>query len=194
MSEQTPRKKPWGSLFWGGLVPIIAFTVIEDQYGTWWGLIAGLVFAFGEMAFEFQRTRKISRLTLISSCLLIGLGLVSLWTDDGIWFKLQPALFEGFFALALWASLFFKQNLIEWMAAAQGQPLPEPARPFMRGLTFRMGLFFAVQAGLATWAAFAWSTQAWALLKGVGILIFLALYMGLEFLLLRHRFRNLEKN
>ncbi|HRO67912.1 MAG TPA: septation protein IspZ [Pseudobdellovibrionaceae bacterium] len=190
-----PRHRArWGGLFWGGVVPILAFTIIEDRYGTWWGLIAGLVFAAGEMTLEFIRHRKISRLTLLSGALLIALGLLSLWTDDGLWFKLQPALFEAFFAFALWGSLFFEKNLIEWMAAAQGRELPGVAKPFLRGLTFRLGLFFALQAALATWAAFAWSTQAWAFLKSVGILVFLAIYMGAEFFLLRRRLRHSGKS
>ena len=40
------------ALIFGGLLPVIAFTVIEDQYGPLWGTVAGMTFGIGEIIFE----------------------------------------------------------------------------------------------------------------------------------------------
>ncbi len=40
------------SLVFGGLLPIIAFTVIEEYYGPFYGLIAAPVFGLGELTYE----------------------------------------------------------------------------------------------------------------------------------------------
>ena len=85
-------------LFFGGLLPVIAFTVIEEKYGIIAGLIAGMFFGFGEILFEILKYKKVQTITWIGNGLLIGLGAISLFSTEGIWFKLQPAIFEfGFF-------------------------------------------------------------------------------------------------
>jgi intracellular septation protein len=71
----------------------------------------------------------------------------------------------------------------------QGRPIPEPMRAALPGLTFRLALFLGVHAALATWAAFAWSTTAWAWLKGVGFTGSLLVYMGVEVWWLRRSLR-----
>ncbi len=173
------------SLFFAGLLPVIAFTLIEDHYGTIAGLIAGMVFGFGEITWEIFRYRKVNKITWIGNGLLLVLGGISLISSEGIWFKLQPALMEALFALFLWGSLLFKKNLIVFLAAQQGQSFPPALNQRMNGMCFRMGIFFALHAGLATWAAFYWSTTAWALLKGLGFTGSFVVYMLLEGITMR---------
>ncbi|QDK47395.1 intracellular septation protein [Bdellovibrio sp. ZAP7] len=173
------------AVFFAGLLPVIAFTVIEDQYGTIAGLIAGMVFGVGEICFELYKHKKVQKITWIGNGLLLVLGGVSLISDEGIWFKMQPAIMEAAFAIALWVSWFIKKPLIVVLAEQQGQKLPEFMKTRMSGMTFRMGIFFAAHAVLATWAALHWSSNAWALLKGVGLTVSLIVYMLLEVLYIR---------
>lgn len=184
-------KKPsaW-SIFFGGLLPIILFTVIEDQYGTMAGLIAGLTFGIGEILYEKIVHKKVNKITWIGNGLLIGFGLISIWTDDGIWFKLQPAIMEVGMTLILWGSLILKRPLLSTLAEAQGVMLPSEVKSGMKGLTFRTGIFFLIHAGLATWAAFQWTTAQWALLKGIGLTVSFIIYLVFEGLYLR---RSLQR-
>lgn len=175
------------SLFFAGLLPVIAFTLIEEYYGTLAGLIAGMVFGLGEIVFELYKYRKVNTLTWIGNGLLLVLGGISLISSEGIWFKLQPALMEAFFALFLWGSVILKKNLLVFLVEQQGQSFPEKVKPLINGLTLRVGLFFALHAAIATWAAFAWSTTAWALLKGVGLTVSFIVYLLAEALYLRYR-------
>jgi intracellular septation protein len=187
-SIQTPQRHRgpgWKALFFGGLLPVVAFTLIEDNYGTVAGIIAGLVFGLGEIIYELRTERKVSAITWIGNGLLLGLGGLSLISEDGIWFKLQPALFEIFFALALWGSLLMKKNILLLMAEKQGQVIPDILRKPMNGMSFRLGIFFIIQAALAVWAALYWSTQAWALLKGVGLTVSFVVWMAAEIFWIR---------
>ncbi len=186
MQPPAPIKKtsPW-SLFFGGLLPIILFTVIEDQYGTMAGLIAGLTFGVGEVLYEKIVHKKVNKITWIGNGLLVGFGLISLWTADGIWFKLQPALMESIMALILWGSLILKRPILATLAEAQGVMLPEELKVGLKGLTFRTGIFFLLHAGLATWAAFEWTTTQWALLKGLGLTLSFIVYLVFEGIFLR---------
>ena len=108
------------SLFFGGLLPVIAFTVIEDQYGPVYGTIAGMIFGFGEIIYEKWRYNQVSKMTWIGNALILFLGGISIISQDGIWFKLQPALFEAGFAIILWGSLVMGKSLLAAMAEKQG--------------------------------------------------------------------------
>lgn len=178
------------SFFFGGLLPVIAFTVIEDQYGPLWGTVAGMIFGTAEILFEAIKYRKVSTITWIGNLMILVLGGLSILSQDGIWFKLQPALFEGFFSLILIGSVLVNKPLLPLMAEKQGTEINSLIRPLMTGMTFRLGIFFAIQAALATWAAFSWSTAQWALLKGFGIILSFFIYLGFELLWIRHKVRN----
>lgn len=178
-------KKTAAGLFFGGLLPVIAFTFIEEYYGIIPGLIAGMIFGLGEIIWELYRHKKVQKITWIGNGMLLVLGGVSLISSEGIWFKLQPALMEGAFALVLWGSLIMKKPLLVYLAEQQGQTFPEEIKSRMNGITFRVGVFFAIHAALATWAALYWSTTNWALLKGVGLTVSFILYLVIEALLLR---------
>jgi intracellular septation protein len=178
------------AFFFGGLLPVIAFTVIEEKWGTVAGLIAGMVFGVGEIMYEMIKHRKVSLITWIGNGLLLGLGAISLISDDGIWFKLQPALFEYGFFIFLVGSWLFNKPFLVLMMEKQNPTAPEFLKQRMKGMTFRLGLFFLAHGLLATWAAFKWSTESWALLKGVGLTVSMVVYMVLEVIVAR---RQLQK-
>ncbi|MGZ5279044.1 MAG: inner membrane-spanning protein YciB [Pseudobdellovibrionaceae bacterium] len=178
------------SLFFGGILPILAFTLIEESYGPVWGTAAGMTFGIGEIIFEKIRYGKVSNMTWIANLMILTLGGISIISQDGIWFKLQPALFEGFFTVLLWGSLMMKKPLLIAMAEKQGTQIPDAAKPLMKGMTFRLGLFFAIHTAVATWAAFEWTTAQWAWLKGAGLMVTFGIYLGLEFLMIRMQVKN----
>ena len=183
---KTPPKKPSIKfLFFGGLLPIILYTIIEDQYGVIAGLIAGLVFGVGEIIYEKVVHKKVSKITWTGNAILIVFGIISLITADGIWFKLQPAIVELLMTIILWGSLILKRPLFITLAEAQGVQLPDPVKTRLNGITFRSGIFFLIHAGLATWAALSWTTTQWALLKGVGLTVSFIIYLLAEGFYLR---------
>ena len=184
------------ALILAGIIPVIVFTVVEEYYGTTWGLLCGMVFGAGEIIYEKVHLGKVEAMTWGGNALLLILGGVSLLTTDGIWFKLQPAVLEAVMAALLIGSVVIGKPLLILMAKKQGAlpPVASPAYPLIlssyKGLTLRIGLFFLAHTGLAVWAALHWSTRAWALLKGVGFTTSLFVYVFAEALLLRRRIKS----
>ncbi len=178
------------ALFFGGLLPIIAFTVIEEKYGTLAGLIAGMIFGSAEIIYELIRYKKVNTITWVGNGLLLGLGGISLLSSDGYWFKLQPALLEFGFFIFLIGSWILKKPFMKLMLEKQNPTAPQFLKDRMSGMTLRLSLFFLIHAVVATWAALKWSTENWALLKGLGITITMILYMGAEILWMRIRLKN----
>lgn len=183
-------KKAALAFFFGGLLPVIAFTVIEEKYGTVAGIIAGMVFGVGEILWEIIAYRKVSAITWGGNALILVLGFISLKANEGIWFKLQPSIMEAVFSLVFIGSTLMGRPLLLALSEKQGQKITDSMRAFFPGLNFRIGLFFAAHAALATWAAFYWSTSAWAILKGVGFTLSFIAYMVLEMLWMRRRARG----
>jgi intracellular septation protein len=180
-----PGRNQGLSLFFAGLLPVIAFTLIEEYYGTLAGLIAGMVFGCGEILWELFKYRKVNAITWIGNGLLLILGGVSLLSSEGFWFKMQPAIMEAMFALFLWGSLLMKKNLLVYLVEQQGQTFPPPIKDRLDGLSLRIGFFFAFHAALASYAAIYWSTTAWALLKGLGLTLSFIVYLVAEAMYLR---------
>lgn len=177
----TDAKPPSNKLvLLSGILPLIVYTVVEEVYGTYWGLIAGLVLGVVEIVAEKVLYKKISTVTWIVNALVIGLGCVSLYMNDGIWFKLQPAFAEFIMVVILWGSLMLKKPFLREMAFKQNPDIPEHMLDFFSNITFRLGIFFLIHCALAIWAAFEWSTVNWALLKGVGLTVSSVIYLAIE--------------
>jgi intracellular septation protein len=194
------------ALLVGGLLPVIAFSVIEDRFGTLWGLIAGMVFGIGEILYEWIKLKKVDAFTWAGNGMLLVLGGVSLVTNEGIWFKLQPAIIEAVTAVIFCGSVIVKKplmaGLLKKQLAAQQAAKGGPVQPFelapwltplLAGATFRFGLFFGAHAALATWAALHWSTAAWAMLKGIGFTVSFIVYGLAEAWFLRYRVANHQR-
>lgn len=184
----------FSTLFFGGIVPIVLFTLIEEYYGVVWGLISALVWGVGEIAFELYKNKKVEKITWISNGLIIFLGLISLFTQEGIWFKLQPAIIELGMTLFLWGSILMKKPFLIVMAEQQKVNLPAELLKEFPGLTIRLGLFFLLHAILATWAALYWSTTAWALLKGIGLTASMIIYLLAEVLVIKLKIKRNFQN
>lgn len=193
VSNVKPPSK-WSMLF-AGLLPLLAFSFIEEKYGPAWGTVAGMVFGLGEIIYEKVKFKKVSGITWIGNLLILFLGGISIFTADGVWFKLQPAIFELFFAVFLWGSVLLKKNFLWEMLKKQGFPAdkPELIRK-VDALTVRLGFFFLIHCVIATFAAFYWSTSAWVMLKGVGLTVSMMVYMLVEFYFLRKYFITARKN
>lgn len=177
------------ALFFGGLLPVIAFTAIEHFYGPVWGTVAGLVFGAGEVIFELKRDGKVSTITLSSNAMIFALGMITIWTQEGFWFKMQPALLVLAFGIWLIVTHFRGEPLLLALARKQNPNIPEPLFELFKGINLRLGFFFIALAGLSTWAALNWSTEAWAFLKGLGTPLLMGLYLLVEILIFRFTHR-----
>jgi intracellular septation protein len=170
----------WQFLFL--LTPVLLFTFIEEYYGVVWGTVAALIVGIAEIIYEKIRYQKVSAITWGMNALIVLLGLVSIYLQDGIWFKLQLALFEIIFAGLLIGSSLLKKPLLLELAKKQNQNMAPEAIQLLNGINFRLGIFFIIQAGIATWAAYTWSSVAWAFLKTAGLILMMFAYMLGEFL------------
>jgi len=115
-SVSPQRSKMLRSLLFGGVLPIVAYTIVEEVFGILWGLVAGMVLAVGEILWEWKTRKHVDAITWTGSGILLTLGLVSLITSDGIWFRLQPAILEGIMGIGLLVSLAMGKPFLNLLA------------------------------------------------------------------------------
>ncbi len=169
----------------GGLLPVVVFTIVESIHGTKGGLIAGVLFGAGELAYEYIRFKKVQWITIVGNALVILLGALSLFEENTTLFKLQPAILIFLMAILLLGSSAIKKPFLVELSKKQMPNLPELAKRRLAGMNIRMGFCFIALGVLSVHAAYAWSTAAWAFLKGFGTPLALALYIGAEVLYIR---------
>lgn len=177
------------SLFFGGLLPIVAFTVIEEWKGPVWGTIVALIFGAGEIIYEWRRDGKVSAITWTSNAFIFVLGIVSIYTQEGLWFKLQPAFLVLIMALWLIVSSLRKTPLLVALAEKQNPNIPAEMKDFFGKINMRLGFFFLAMTALSVHAAFYWTTAEWAFLKGLGVPILMGVYMVIEIVIFRLRMK-----
>jgi intracellular septation protein len=167
-------------LLFGGILPVVAFAIVEDRFGVAWGTAAGMAFGVGEIVYEKISAGKVAGVTWFANAMILVLGAISLISNDGVWFKLQPAILLLFFGGAILVSSFMGKPLLVAMSLKQNPSLPEKAVDLLKTMNLRIGVLLLLLAGVSTWAALSWSTEAWAFLKGIGVTLILAVYLAGE--------------
>ncbi len=195
----SPERRSGGlrPLLLGGILPLVIYTIVEEYHGVIWGLAAAMAFGFGEILSEKISRGRVEPITWIGNILILFLGTLSLLTNEGMWFKLQPAIVEALLGVFMLGSVLVGKPFLILLAREQGMLDSIPAQKqralneSFSSFTTRMGIFFLLHAGLALWAALRWTTRAWVLLKGVGFTGSFLVYGLIEVWWMRKQMRSL---
>ncbi|RYZ77055.1 MAG: intracellular septation protein, partial [Proteobacteria bacterium] len=180
MNSARPNRSQVLMLLFGGILPVVAFAIVEERYGVVWGTIAGMIFGVAELLYEKIRLGKVNGITWFSNALILVLGAISLISKDGVWFRLQPALLLACFGLAMLGSNIIGKPLLVAMAVKQRPDIPPERLMILKNLNLRVSVLLLILAGVSVDAALRWSVEAWAFLKGFGVTIIMVAYFGLE--------------
>jgi len=176
-----------------GLVPVLIFWVIEEKFGTLWGLVAAIIWALGECAYSLIRYKKVDALTLVSTALVVVLGGLSWWLDNSLFFKFQPVIVEIIFVGALW---WFGRDGKPALLKMGEQARPEifthltPEQRAFQGemfkrITRRLNVLLWIHIIVMAIAAVYGTTGQWAFAKGVGFNLLLGLWLVSEYLIIK---------
>ena len=183
------KQKPWLT-FVASLLPVVAFAVFEEVYGTKAGLIAGVALACGEIAYEWKTLGRPQNITIVANVLVLALGGLSLYESNPTFFKLQPAILVFVFAGVLIGSSLIGKPFLVGLMKKQRPDLNELGATLLNGLNLRMGIALVFAGLIGVYAAFEWPTAWWATYKAVGVPVFLVAYMFLDVLIWKRRHRK----
>ena len=153
--------------------------------------------ASGEFLFYYIRDKKIDRLILLDTGLLIVLGIVSIALENDLFFKIKPALIESILLIIIALSLWGPRNLImamskRYMGDIQLNADQEKA---MRINMIAMFWITVIHIILVLYSAKYMSKEAWVFISGGLYYIFFVAYFAVLWTANRikiRRFRNAE--
>jgi intracellular septation protein A len=169
-----------------GLLPLLLFYGAEAVADTPTALAVTLVYTVAELAWTWRRDRRIERTTLYMSALVLGLGGLSLASDDPRFMYAMPVIGDAALALVLLVSVGRGQPLLRVLAEKQQPALNDDphVRRFLGGMTLRLGLNFILHGLACLWAAGV-SHETWLFVSGLGQWLFFGAQMVLEAVLAR---------
>lgn len=94
------------------LLPLILFYVFESWAGLSVAVVAGMVAVIGDVAWTWRTEGRISRITMISAPMVIGLGVITLLADDARFTLVGPAVGDTVFATLLIGARLLGRNLL----------------------------------------------------------------------------------
>jgi len=171
-----------------GVLPIIAFLILDSFAGQKKALIGALMMAMGEVVFSLIKFGAIDYLTWIAfGILAIFVGL-SLWKKNDIFFKIQGPVINVITAVIIWGALFFlninllhdmteKYMGLEKMASLNPMITPEILKVYLEKVYAQLPAWLLLHAGVTLWAALKWNKWVWAAIRVPGFYIIMFIGM-----------------
>ncbi len=151
-----------------GFIPLFAFILIDEVWGTQAGLIAALVIGVGELLWVWVKEKRFERFVLFDTLLLLALGGVSLILHNEIFFKLKPGLVQLILCAILAFSAYSRVNIVGMMSQRymKGMKVDDAQMQQMRQSMLLMFWIFLAHTALVFYATFYLSDAAWAFISG----------------------------
>jgi intracellular septation protein len=167
------------SFFLISFLPAIAYWYLEANYPIRIAVAGGLALAILEIILEWFFCKHIHTVSKANFFLILMLGGLSLLGDEGIWFKLQPAITGvGISAFMGYRLKKGKGLLLEFV-----QDLPMKNKPpqfFIESMERHLTIYFFVTGLFMAYIALFHSTDTWAFFKTIGNYILFAVFYVFE--------------
>ena len=151
-----------------GFIPLFAFIIADELWGTKIGLIVAIASGIIELAWYWYKDRKFDKFILFDTLLVVGLGLVSIALDNDVFFKIKPALIGVLMCAVLGVSVFTPTNILLNMSKRYMKGIElndEQYRQFRKNMSIMFWLFTAYTA-LVFYSVWFLSKEAWAFISG----------------------------
>ena len=147
-------------------LPLVAFFIAYKMKGLLWatGILLGATLV--TLAIQYALTRKVSKMQLITTGMVVVFGGLTLYLQDPFYFKIKVSIINGLLGAALAVGLFMNKLFLRDMLGAS---LEMPDRAW-RTLSWRWVMFFFFLAALnvVVWQYF--SEDTWVNFKTYGLL------------------------
>lgn len=163
-----------------GVLPLIAFVIIDSFAGLKAGIISALLFAALELTYTLVMYKKVDEITLGSLALVLIFGYLSYRSGDSFYFKIQPVILGTLFALAFLVMQWMGKPLLLVLVEKYQYIFPENMRlqmanpaylHFLAKASHVLGWGFLIHAGLVGYSALYLSNWWWLAMRGIGVYV-----------------------
>ena len=153
-------------------LPLILFLGAYLYKDIFFAMIVLMIAMSIGLAIKYVKTRKLDKMYLWSTVLLIAFGVLSLYFRNATLFYWKPTVFYWAAAIVfLGSQLFFEKPLVQRFFEFAGElPTEQVPAPRWRGLNLVWVLFFAAMGALNIYVAYSYSEDTWVKFKVFGLL------------------------
>ncbi len=146
--------------------PLVVFFIAYKMNGLLWATGALLVATLLAVTVQYALTRKISKMQIITTAMVVVFGGLTLYLQDPFYFKIKVSIINVLLAVALAVGLLMKKLFLKDMLGSSID-MPDAA---WRNLSWRWVAFFFALAilNVAVWQGF--SEEVWVNFKAYGLL------------------------
>ncbi len=170
-----------------GFIPIFVFIIVDSIFGTVAGLITAVVTGVAYFIYYYWRFRRIEKMILLDTVLIVLTGGISIAFDNAIFFKLKPAIIESIMTVLVAIHAFSNRPVLLDMGKRYmaDMPINEVQIQLMKQLSRILFVVLIVHTALIIYSAFYWSEGAWAFVSGGLFYILIGLLVVGQFVYLR---------
>ena len=184
-NEIMKTKKKNNYFFLISFLPALAYWYLEEKGDIQVAVIGGIILSIMEIIIEKIFTKHIHSLSKLNFALMVILGPLSIFEEEGFWFKLTPTftgLFLGFYLL--YFSCKNKGILYELLKTSSSTI---PPWSVFKNLEIHLSFFFIFYALFMGIMAISGTTGQWAFFKTIGLYIAFIPFLLFEFFFLRKK-------
>lgn len=165
-----------------GFIPLFAFILADEIWGTTVGLIVAIASGIIELAYYWVKDRKFDTFILLDTLLIIILGFVSILLDNDVFFKLKPALIGVLMCAILGVSVFTPSNILLHMSKRymKGMELNDLQYQQMKKNVRVLFWLFVGYTALVFYSVWFMSKESWAFISGGLFYILFGAYFVFE--------------
>jgi len=165
-------------------IPLVVFVVVDSFSNMRYAIIGALCAAALELCYSLYRFGEIDEFTLLSVCLILLFGGLSIKFDNPLYFKFKPVILSSVSAATFLITYALSKPLLlmgidryaDALPAQMQELLTQPhiRRVFERASLY-LGFGFIAHAGAVAWVALHKSNWWWLLTRTVGAYLMLFL-------------------
>ena len=172
------------SLIWIGIIPVLAFVILDSFAEKRKALIGALVLGAAELAFTLIKFKILDYLTIVAFGLLALLVAVSLKTKNDFYFKIQGAVVNLIFAVTLiiFQYVFEKIVMLDMAIKYIGLKNLADINPVLNekmlasmltAVNTQLPWWLIIHSGLTIYAARKWNKWVWVSIRVPGFYLML---------------------
>jgi len=175
-------------------LPLLVFIVVDALVtDPRISILCAVVFALGQLAYTWIKSRRFDWFVLVDVGLIVVLGGVAIVFENDLFFKVKPAIIEGISVVLMLALVFAPERFLMGYLGRTMPTLRPEALGMMKSMLVWISLYTALHVAAVLYAAFRASRQTWAWVSGPGFyLIFIPLAAFV--LVKRHQARRRARN
>lgn len=181
------------SIFLSATLPLFIYFGIDHFFEFHIAIILTVVYGILEFTFFYIKDKRVDKLILIATVLVVVMGAISYAFDNEAFFKLKPAIMQLLGVAFLMYFVITKKSIFELMKdrlPKNAREIPPERKEMMNVMVRDMAIMLFLHTFLIVYSAYYMSTAAWTFISGILPYLLMFVLMFFEIALMKKRLQK----